>query len=347
MSPQVSMQICRGASTLENMLGLLFYESSKLDFYCERVNDTLIVWPKLFGQVNGIQNLEDTSVCIYAPIEVTSGIYKTSLWPLEVLQHIESFIAQVNPNTRKVYGLFNMKAHMPTFLQSKHYKVLRIGVCVTEGLLLSPAFKAPPGLQTFKSTEVLLNCHPDVSKQLWESLNTILLSKDVKRSGDLRVILCIQKKLWWEMKLKMFFDLSEIDQVTAVFREMSLSWTESVVKYEASCMDTNSKILTTINRGLANNYALTSEHSCVREMSDLPNAFNADMFQSATCGFGQDVAMIGIPLPCLAHPISDIVLTEFLGEEDFWQFLKCTTSERNMDKFDVFGIVLSAVLSKV
>jgi len=57
--------------------------------------------------------------------------------------------------------------------------------------------------------------------------------------------------------------------------------------------------------------------------------------------------MIGIPLPCLAHPISDIVLTEFLGEEDFWQFLKCTTSERNMDKFDVFGIVLSAVLSKV
>ena len=83
----------------------------QLDFYCERVNDTLIVWPKLFGQVNGIQNLEDTSVCIYAPIEVTSGIYKTSLWPLEVLQHIESFIAQVNPNARKVYGLFNMKAH--------------------------------------------------------------------------------------------------------------------------------------------------------------------------------------------------------------------------------------------
>ena len=33
-------------------------------------------------------------------------------------------------------------------------------------------------------------------------------------------------------------------------------------------------------------------------------------------------------------------------EEDFWKFMQCTSSERNMDDYDVFGIILSALVSK-
>ena len=81
-------------------------------------------------------------------------------------------------------------------------------------------------------------------------------------------------------------------------------------------------------------------------MTDFPNVFSADMFQSATCGFDQIWPWLVIH--SLARPISDIVFAEFLDEEDFWKCLKWTTSERKMDKFDVFGIVISAAdLSKV
>ena len=56
--------------------------------------------------------------------------------------------------------------------------------------------------------------------------------------------------------------------------------------------------------------------------------------------------MIGIPVPCLLPPLSEIIFAVLEEEEDFWKFLQCTSSERNMDDYDVFGIILSALVSK-
>ena len=346
MFPQVAFQICRCASSIEHMFGLLQQESLIQNFYCERVGDTLVICPKLYGKVNGVHSLEETSVGIYAPIDVIDGEYKTSIWPLEALKQIQSFVSEVNPHTRRVYTLFNLKDNMPAFLESKQYKVLRLGACVTQGLLVTPAFKPPCGQHTINFTELAVNCKPSVGKELWESLLQILLSKKGKRSGDLRVKICIQKKLWWEMSVHLLFDIAEISQVTSIINSKSLPWKESVAGHQVACMHEDNKFLRAINKGLRNNYALTSLHSCEREMVDIPNNFTADMLQSIMFGFGSHLTMIGVPLPSLLPPTSDLVFAALYEEEDFWLFMNDTVSQRQMDKFDIFGIILSAVVSK-
>ena len=81
-------------------------------------------------------------------------------------------------------------------------------------------------------------------------------------------------------------------------------------------------------------------------MLNLPPQFTPQMLQSATCGFDETVTMIGIPVPCLLPPLSEIIFAVLEEEEDFWKFMQCTSSERNMDDYDVFGIILSALVSK-
>ena len=70
------------------------------------------------------------------------------------------------------------------------------------------------------------------------------------------------------------------------------------------------------------------------------------MLQSATCGFDETVTMIGFPVPCLLPPLSEIIFAVLEEEEEFWKFMQCTSSERNMDDYDVVGIILSALVSK-
>ena len=186
MFEQIVMQVYRQASNLEYMFGLIQQESLRMNFFCERVGDTLVIWPKFYAQVNGIQELGETSVGIYAPIEVRGGVYTTSLWPLEALQHLGPFVSDVNPHSRKAYAIFNLKSDMPQFLQSKQYKAIRLGACVTEGQLLSPAFKPPSGIHTFQCTEMAIFCSAAEGKKLYDSLNRIILNGH-QRSGDFRV----------------------------------------------------------------------------------------------------------------------------------------------------------------
>ena len=108
----------------------------------------------------------------------------------------------------------------------------------------------------------------------------------------------------------------------------------------------DNKFLRAINKGLTDNYSLTGVHSCEREMVDIPNNFTADMLQSMMFGFGSHLTMIGVPLPSLLPPTSDLVFAALSEEEDFWLFMNDTVSQRQMDKFDIFGIILSAVVSK-
>ena len=161
MFEQIVMQVYRQASNLEYMFGLIQQESLRMNFFCERVGDTLVIWPKFYAQVNGIQELGETSVGIYAPIEVRGGVYTTSLWPLEALQHLGPFVSDVNPHSRKAYAIFNLKSDMPQFLQSKQYKAIRLGACVTEGQLLSPAFKPPSGIHTFQKWNTHISVYRD------------------------------------------------------------------------------------------------------------------------------------------------------------------------------------------
>ena len=64
MFEQIVMQVYRQASNLEYMFGLIQQESLRMNFFCERVGDTLVIWPKFYAQVNGIQELGETSVGI-------------------------------------------------------------------------------------------------------------------------------------------------------------------------------------------------------------------------------------------------------------------------------------------
>ena len=231
MFEQIVMQVYRQASNLEYMFGLIQQESLRMNFFCERVGDTLVIWPKFYAQVNGIQELGETSVGIYAPIEVRGGVYTTSLWPLEALQHLGPFVSDVNPHSRKAYAIFNLKSDMPQFLQSKQYKAIRLGACVTEGQLLSPAFKPPSGIHTFQCTEMAIFCSAAEGKKLYDSLNRIILNDQRQRSGDFRVRIRIQKRLLWEMAVFVLFDQSEIDAVTKVMNDIGLSWQSNILRH--------------------------------------------------------------------------------------------------------------------
>ena len=346
MFEQIVMQVYRQASNLEYMFGLIQQESLRMNFFCERVGDTLVIWPKFYAQVNGIQELGETSVGIYAPIEVRGGVYTTSLWPLEALQHLGPFVSDVNPHSRKAYAIFNLKSDMPQFLQSKQYKAIRLGACVTEGQLLSPAFKPPSGIHTFQCTEMAITCSAPEGKKLYDSLNRIILNDQRQRSGDFRVRIRIQKRLLWEMAVFVLFDQSEIDAVTKVINDIGLSWQSNILRHEVTSLHPDNKYLETINKGHARKYTLTGENSCSRNMLDLPSQFTAHMLQSATCGFDETVTMIGIPVPCLLPPLSEIIFAVLEEEEEFWKFMQYTSSERNMDDYDIFGIILSALVSK-
>ena len=326
MFEQIVMQVYRQASNLEYMFGLIQQESLRMNFFCERVGDTLVIWPKFYAQVNGIQELGETSVGIYAPIEVRGGVYTTSLWPLEALQHLGPFVSDVNPHSRKAYAIFNLKSDMPQFLQSKQYKAIRLGACVTEGQLLSPAFKPPSGIHTFQCTEMAIFCSAAEGKKLYDSLNRIILNDQRQRSGDFRVRIRIQKRLLWEMAVFVLFDQSEIDAVTKVINDIGLSWQSNILRHEVTSLHPDNKYLETINKGHARKYTLTGENSCSRNMLDLPSQFTAHMLQSATCGFDETVTMIGIPVPCLLPPLSEIIFAVLKEEEEFWKFIQYTSS---------------------
>ena len=347
MLPPVAFQVRRGASSMDNIMGLIRYESEKLNFYCEFVDQTMIVWPKMFGQVKGVFRLGETSVGVYAPIEVTQNIYKVSLWPLEVLKHCQTFISEVNPHARKCYALFNAKDEMPRFMNSEQYRVLRLGVCVTEGLLLSPAFMPPNGVHRFKCTELALNCHPEVGAKLWKLL--LEISRNDGKSGDLRVKMCLQKQQWWEMTVDMLFDSSDLPKVTSILSHERLAWTEFVVQHEVHCIGQNNKWIQAINHGLECRYGLTREHGAVRDTVEegLPHAFATNMLAAPKCGFDADVTTIGLPPPTLWPPIGDLVLAAFLGQDDFWLFLNDTQDDRKMELYEIYGIVFSALLSKI
>ena len=325
-------------------MGLIHHESSKMNFYCERADQTLIVWPKSFGKVNGIQRLEESSVGIYAPIEVTGDIYKVSLWPLEVLTHIQTFVSEVNPHTRKYYALFNMRCEMPKFLASEHYKALQLGVCVTEGQLMTAAFKPPSGIYNVECTELSVNCHPEMGEDLCKSL--LDKTGDMK-SGDLRVKICIQKEQWWELTVHVLFDNSDFKEVTALLIKNNLVWKESVLKLVVQCQNQDNKWVKKINNGLANKYCLTGELSTLRydAHESMPNVLRAFVLQAPNYGF-VNVTMIGIPLPCIWPPISDIFFAAFLQTDEYWEFLNGSQDVRNMDLYEVYGVVISSLLSK-
>ena len=148
------------------------------------------------------------------------------------------------------------------------------------------------------------------------------------------------------MAVYVLFDQSEIDAVTKVINDLGLSWQSNILRHEVTSLHPDNKYLETINKGHAQKYALTGENSCSRNMLNLPPQFTPQMLQSANCGFDETVTMIGIPVPCLLPPLSEIIFAVLEEEEDFWKFLQCTSSERNMDDYDVFGIILSALVSK-
>ena len=175
------MEVHHGASTLHNMLGLLYHEAVQLNFFCERVSDTIVMWPKAFGHVQGIQKLGETSVCLYSPIEESENTFTASLWPVEILKDVYNF-SKENPFGKKIYAVFNMQSDMNIFLQSPHYAVIRPGVIVTHGPLLSTTFKPPIGINASACKLLTVTCDPCDGKILWEKLNNLTCSRSNENS---------------------------------------------------------------------------------------------------------------------------------------------------------------------
>ena len=161
--------------------------------------------------------------------------------------------------------------------------------------------------------------------------------------------MCLQKQQWWEITVHMLFDSSDLPKVTSILSSQQTAWTESVVKHEVHCSDQNNKWIKAINHGLECRYGLTGEHSAVRDTADegLPHVFTTNMLAAPKCGFDADVTTIGVPPPTLWPPIDDLVFAAFLGQDDYWLFLNDTQDDRKMELYDTYGIVFSALLSKI
>ena len=342
-----AMQVHRGASTFQNMLGLICHEAKQQELYFEPVGNSLVIWPKAFGHLNGIQKLDETSVGIYTPIEQVKNHFKVSLWALEVLIHARHFINSVNPHARKIYAVFSLKSDIDEFLQTPQCAAMRLGVVITEGILHPMDFKSPYGVHISEYTEVTVNCCAEAGTLLWKQLQELSCYSGEMRRNDLKVKLSIQKPLWWQLTLEMLLDDSKLCEIESALQTMGLPWKSSTVRKQIFCLDESSGIMEKLNIGLKDNYSLTSIHSTVRSMNTLPNKFTPQMLQAENFG-GGTVKIIGIPLSCLSSPIlSELIFAAVEETEDYWAFLKATQDDRQIEPDSVVGIILSALMSKL
>ena len=339
-----SMQVHRGASSFQNVIGLIHFEATQRGFYSEPVGNTLVIWPAARGHVNGIQALGQTSVAIYGPIEEIDNYFKVSLWPLEVLLHARDFINTVNPNSRKVYAVFGLNADMETFMQSKQCATMRLGLFVTEGILHPVDFKAPPGIHISECSEISLNCSAQEGDLLWTQLRELSCSTG-ERKTYFKVKLAIQKPFWWQLTLQILLDSSTFSAVEGILQKMGIIWTTSKVKRELFCLDPTNVIMEKINNGLSQNYALTHSHSVSREMNEMPPKFTSEMLQSLRYNFGT-LKSVGIPLPPVSFPSSQLVFAALKGTDDYWTFIEDTKYDRHIEPDCQVGIIMSALLSK-
>ena len=340
-----SMQVHRGASSFQNLIGLISYEAKQKDMYCEPVGKALVIWPKAFGHLNGIQELGETSVGLYSPIGQTENYFKVSLWALEMLVHARQFFTSVNPHARKIYAIFSLKQDIDNFLQTPQCATMRLGVFVTEGILHPTDFKSPSGVHISECLEVTVNCSVQTGIQLWKEL--IGFSCQERRMGDLKVNLSIQKPLWWQLTLEILIDQAKLSEVELLFQRMAIPWKASTVRKEIFCLDSSSEIMEKLNCGLRNNYAMTALHTAVRDMNNLPCKFTPQMLQAENYG-GGTLNTIGIPLSSLSSSIlSELVFAALEETEDYWQFLSATKDDREMEADSLVGIILSALMSKL
>ena len=340
-----SMQVHRGASSFQNVIGLIHFEAKQRGFYSKPVGNTLVIWPAARGHVTGIQALGETSVAIYGPIEKDESYFKVSLWPLEVLIHVRDFINTVNPNSRRVYALFGLTADMETFMQSRQCATMRLGLFVTEGTLHPVDFKPPPGVHISEYSEISLNCSADEGDLLWMQLRE-LASSSGEQKTYFKVKLAIQKPFWWQLTLEILLDISTFSAVENILQKMGIIWTTSKKKKEIFCLDPTNVIMEKMNIGLAQNYALTDIHSVSREINDMPPKLTPEMLQSVHYKFGT-LKTVGIPLPICSFPSSQLVFAALKDTADYWTFLKETKYDRQIESDCLVGIIMSALLSKL
>ena len=94
---------------------------------------------------------------------------------------------------------------------------------------------------------------------------------------------------------------------------------------------------------------LVSGRSAVRDMVDMdsPQAYSPNMLPAKDCKFDKDVTLVGLPPPTLWPPADDLVFAALCEQDDYWMFLRDTQDDRKMELYEAYGIVLSALLSKM
>ena len=80
---------------------------------------------------------------------------------------------------------------------------------------------------------------------------------------------------------------------------------------------------------------------------DSPQAFSPNMLPVKDCKFDKDVTLVGLPPPTLWPPADDLVFAALCEQDDYWMFLRDTQDDRKMELYEAYGIVLSALLSKI
>ena len=343
------MEVHRGASSHEKMLALLNHEALQLNFFCECVDrKTIVMWPKIFGQVQGIQRMGDKSVCLYSPIEEAENTFCVSLWPIEILKDIGEYSKKVNPFANKMFAIFNLKADMHTFLQSQHFGVIKPGVIVTHGPLLPTTFKLPPGILTNVCKLVTVICAPCDGRLFWERLCDLAANQIEGSDASTKVKLCIRKSQWWQLSTEMLLDSSALSDVINIAKSMNLSWSQTELKQSIACLKPGDSLMEDINLGLKRDHSLKigGVHIGIKSMPDFPKKLTPSWLQSLDYGFGQDMKILGIPVARLTRPASDIIFAALEQEEDCWKFLNETKDCRNLDPDDLTGVIISAILTK-
>ena len=340
------MEIQRGSSSVENLLGYLYHEAVQLNFFCERICDTIVMWPKAYGHIQGIHRLGATSVCLYSPIEESNNTFTTSLWSIEILKDVLDHCSKVNPYTKKIYAIFNMKNDMERFVKSPHFAVIKPEVVVTHGPLLSTCFKQPVGTSASLCKVLTVSCSPGDGKNLWDELNNLACSQNNENSEMAKVRLAIKKPDWWQMTCEVWLNSSVLPKVIVMVESMNLCWTQTNVKQLVACLDPNDRIIQKMNQGLQQNYSLTGIHTALRDMSDFPNILTPAHLQSIDHGFDKNVKLVGIPMVPLSCPNSDIIFSALKEEQNIWDFSACTKDDRHLLPDDLVGVIISALLMK-
>ena len=88
---------------------------------------------------------------------------------------------------------------------------------------------------------------------------------------------------------------------------------------------------------------------CLSLLSDMdsPQAYSPNMLPAKDCKFDKDVTLVGLPPPTLWPPADDLVFAALCEQDDYWMFLRDTQDDRKMELYEAYGIVLSALLSKM